>query len=206
MSDSPNQPPGMSVERLREIFDAYGASPNRWPADERTAAVLLLDDSEAARAAHAEALRLDIALDRFNAPPPPPDLAARLYRHGAKRLGFSQRIAAMLPGWLSGATRARLMPPAAFALTMVLGILVGLAIPRGADPGVSRGETAQVATLPAAPFEPDAPTEGGDEDSVSVLVLSELDSGLREEFDSTETNGADGGSNGNSPLDDIPLI
>ncbi|MHA1108922.1 MAG: hypothetical protein ACTSQV_07390 [Alphaproteobacteria bacterium] len=201
MSDSPDPRsgphPGMSVERLREIFDAYGASPNRWPADERTAAVLLLDSSGEARAAHAEALRLDITLDNLTAPPPPPDLAKRTYRVGIKRLGF-----ALLPGWPGGGTRARLMRPVAFALTMMLGIAVGLAIPRGADPG----EIVRIATLPAAPFESAAAVEDSEEDGAPVLIMSELDVGLRDEPESIETSGTDGGANGGAPLDDIPLI
>lgn len=208
MSD-PTTPDGaggaaeMTLERLRSILDAYGASPDRWPPEERTAAVLLLDRSEDARLAHAEAMHLDIALDHANAPGPAPDLVARLYRRGTARQGLSARIAAMLPGWLSGGTRAPWMRPAAFALTMALGIVIGLAIPRGGDPGADRPQTARPAVGVVAAFEPDTATDDGDEDGAAVLILLDLDSGSREDFDSGD---AEGSETETRPLDDIPLI
>ncbi len=193
----------MTLERLRAILDAYGAAPDRWPPEERTAAVLLLDRSEDARPAHAEAMHLDIALDHANAPGPAPELVARLHRRGIARQGLSARIAAMLPGWLSGGTRAPWTRPAAFALTMGLGIVIGLAIPRGGDPGADRPQTARLAVGAVTAFEPDAAAGDGDEDGVSVLILLDLDSGSQEDSDSGD---AEGTENENRPLDDIPLI
>ncbi len=100
--DHPHGPPEMSLERLRAILDSYGARPERWPAAERTAAVLLLDSSEQARRAHAEAMRLDIVLDHANAPPPPPELADRLHRRGASGRRILPSMADRLSGRFAG--------------------------------------------------------------------------------------------------------
>jgi hypothetical protein len=53
----------MELNRLKEVMDAYGAEPARWPADERAGAQALLRRSPEARALQDEARRLDRALD-----------------------------------------------------------------------------------------------------------------------------------------------
>jgi hypothetical protein len=71
----------MTIDRLREILDAYGAAPERWPAAERDAALALLAESAAARALVDAARRLDALLDRLPTPEPRADadeLAARI--------------------------------------------------------------------------------------------------------------------------------
>ena len=148
----------MPMERLRAILDAYGAAPVRWPAAERSRARALLDGSEDARLAHAEAMRLDVALNHLNPPPPPSALAERLYRHGAVRRGMAAMLGRARPGRQgTGPGSGVLLRPAAFALTMLMGVVIGLAIPRGADPGADAGSdrvgTSVVALLPGDPVD-----------------------------------------------------
>lgn len=203
----PRGPSGMSLERLRAILDAYGAAPERWPATERTAAVLLLDSSEDARRAHAEAMRLDIVLDHAKAPPPPPQLADRLHRHGASGHGILRSMAHLLsgPSAVAGGFSSRLVRPAAFALTAVLGIAIGLAIPDGV-PGPDRARTAAIAPRADRAAPAAIPLEGP-----SVLALSIVDGGLTRDIPAGEqpapgAGETNGGETDNGPLDDIPLI
>ncbi len=198
-SDRPHGPPGMSLERLRAILDAYGAGPERWPAAERTAAVLLLDSSAEARRAHAEAMRLDIVLDHANPPPAPPELANRLHRQGASGRGILRAMAHFLSGRFAGlrSFSNNLPRPAAFALTALVGIAIGLAIPRGEGPGRARTAAMAPAADRAAPAAPPS-------DELSLLALSIVDGGLNQDLPAAgETNGDE---TDNGPLDDIPLI
>ena len=67
----------MTQDRLRQLLDAYGASPERWPDDERGAAIVLLSESNAARGLRDEAARLDALLDLVPARQPSPQLIER---------------------------------------------------------------------------------------------------------------------------------
>ena len=58
----------MTPDRFATLIDAYGASPERWPASERQAALAYLRAAPAAQALVAEAARLDALLDRLEAP------------------------------------------------------------------------------------------------------------------------------------------
>jgi hypothetical protein len=53
----------MTLERLREILDAYGARPERWPAAERDSASALIAASTEAAKMRDGARRLDALLD-----------------------------------------------------------------------------------------------------------------------------------------------
>jgi hypothetical protein len=78
----------MTFERLTSLIDAYGAEPERWPADERAAGLLLLANSAEARAYAHEAAALDALLDRVPLRPTvtvdPAALAARIVRAPAR--------------------------------------------------------------------------------------------------------------------------
>jgi hypothetical protein len=65
----------MTPDRFATLIDAYGASPERWPASERQAALAYLRATPAAQALVAEAGRLDALLDRLEAPVVAIDLA-----------------------------------------------------------------------------------------------------------------------------------
>lgn len=69
---------GAALERLRDILDAWGGDPDRWPDAERTPALALLEGSAAARRLHAEARRLDAALDLLPAAEPSVGLEERI--------------------------------------------------------------------------------------------------------------------------------
>lgn len=58
----------MGMERFRELVEAYGAEPGRWPANERGAAeALLAGNAEAARL-RKQAATLDAMLDKASLP------------------------------------------------------------------------------------------------------------------------------------------
>jgi hypothetical protein len=58
-----DRPAMMTLQRLQELLDAYGANPEHWPANERPAAQALLERSDEARVLRNEAARLDALLD-----------------------------------------------------------------------------------------------------------------------------------------------
>ena len=53
----------MTIERLRQILDAFGADPARWPKAERDGALALLATSPEAQRLRDEARRLDALLN-----------------------------------------------------------------------------------------------------------------------------------------------
>src|SRR5262245_45222736 len=70
--------PNITLDRFRELLDAYGTRFERWPAAERGAARELLLSSPEARAAFDESARLDALLAEEAAPPLPPALELKL--------------------------------------------------------------------------------------------------------------------------------
>ncbi|TFH71498.1 hypothetical protein E3V39_13445 [Gammaproteobacteria bacterium LSUCC0112] len=58
----------ISLQRFEQLLDAYGASPQRWPAHERVAALQLLEQSPQAVQLMQHALWLDQQLDQLSAP------------------------------------------------------------------------------------------------------------------------------------------
>ena len=69
----------MTLDRLREIVEAYGAAAHRWPVAEREAALALVTGNSDARALVDEALTLDLMLDAAPAPAPAStELVARI--------------------------------------------------------------------------------------------------------------------------------
>ena len=204
----------MPMARLRAILDAYGAAPARWPAAERSRALALLDSSEEARFAHAEEMRLDVALNHLNPPPPPSALAERLYRHGAARRGVAAMLRRTRPGRQGAGWGSGVLPrPAAFALTLLMGVVIGLAIPRGPDPGADPGadagreriRTAVLAPLADDPvdgtlFEDGADGNGGEIQPDDILAFNGTAAFEQDLADSAVEDEETG------PLDDIPLI
>jgi hypothetical protein len=73
-----NRPSVTTLQRLQQLLDAYGANPERWPAEERVAALALLAHSTEARAQRDEAARLDALLDLVPVVHPSAELARRL--------------------------------------------------------------------------------------------------------------------------------
>lgn len=125
----------MRLDRLTSLIDAYGADPERWPADERAAALLLLAESAEARAYAEDAAALDALLDRVPLRPTvtvdPASLAARIARAPARpqprRRSFGER-------WGFGFGWANV---AALAAAGVVGFMVGWTDLTAVTPGTT---------------------------------------------------------------------
>ena len=119
----------ISLERFAAIVDAYGASPMRWPADERGAAEALLAFSADARALLDEARMLDGVLAAAPVEVPSDALVARLMAArprpatpvpaGKPRSIFRELISAI---WPYGSPA---IPAGALAASIMLGIALG---------------------------------------------------------------------------------
>lgn len=114
----------IDLQRLRELIDAYGAEPRRWPDTERSAALSLLDASPQARGWLAQARATDALLDGAHACPAPAALRERLLASTpSSRRDWRASIATLwseLGGWnLAG-------PALAAGLALGLGMGVGL--------------------------------------------------------------------------------
>ena len=68
----------MTLARLRELLDAYGADPERWPQEERDAACALLAQSVQAQRRHEASARLDAVLNLAPAHAASPALVERI--------------------------------------------------------------------------------------------------------------------------------
>lgn len=125
----------MAMDRFAAILDAYGAAPQRWPADERAAAESLLAASAQARALQAGAARLDDVLAGSRAPAPSaalrrailqaaPGAASRPVPAAGTLRGLWQSLAATFAGELGG-----LRPAAAMlGIALILGAMAGGAV------------------------------------------------------------------------------
>ncbi|MDR5838305.1 hypothetical protein [Caballeronia sp. LZ034LL] len=91
----------MTPDRFRYLTEAYGASPERWPAGERNAALALLADGNAdAHAALALARTLDGMLDAHAVARPAPALARRIIASAPPRPARAPWLNPRL--WFSG--------------------------------------------------------------------------------------------------------
>lgn len=68
----------MELERLRELIDAYGADPHRWPEGEREEAAVFAEGSPEAQRLQAEARRLDAVLAQAPDPALSPTLGTKI--------------------------------------------------------------------------------------------------------------------------------
>ncbi|ABS62575.1 conserved hypothetical protein [Parvibaculum lavamentivorans DS-1] len=120
----------ITLERLAGILDAYGASPSRWPADERAAVEGLLAASAEARALLAAASRFDTLLDMAPAEAPSEALVARLMAARPRALpqapapaparGFLRSLVDAV--WPYGSPA---LPAGTLAASIMLGIMLG---------------------------------------------------------------------------------
>ncbi|MDP6803907.1 MAG: hypothetical protein QF902_01060 [Rhodospirillales bacterium] len=164
----------LDFDRFQAILDAYGASPDRWPAEERAPASKLLARSADAKRIHAAAEHLDSVLD--SAVPPPLDAA------------FAERIRGLPPRKPEAASAIRrsgfaaLTRIAAVLLVGLVGVAIGLAIPRGSNDG--GGADLATPTAPASAFEAEIPVadlpvdgfaDAADADADGTLGLSLID-------------------------------
>ena len=113
----------MQLERFRELVDAYGGDPSRWPAAERGPAAGLLAGSPEARALLAEAGALDRLLDRTEPLSPPILDAERLIDRvtaSAQERPIVHSVGAMQPPG-----RGLWLRAASLAAAAVIGFMVG---------------------------------------------------------------------------------
>ncbi len=112
----------MPLSRLRDLLDAYGAEPAHWPVHERSLALDLIAETDAARALWHEAQALDAALDQWAPAAPNAALSVRIMAAlPVARASWRAQLAQFwsdLGGW-------RLAGPA-FAASLALGALLPL--------------------------------------------------------------------------------
>lgn len=118
----------MALDRIRALLEAYGATPERWPEEERAAAQDLLAESNEARILLREATSLDGALDVVEAPAPSEELMRRveelvylrpatLPQHSNAKPSLTHRLRAWRAAWR----------PAVLAASGALGLAIGVA-------------------------------------------------------------------------------
>lgn len=120
----------ITLERLAEIVGAYGASPPRWPGDERAAAEALLAASAEARALVADAARFDALLDMAPAEAPSEALVARLIAARPRALPAAPAPAprkTFLRGFVEAVWPygSPAFPAGALAASIMLGVTLG---------------------------------------------------------------------------------
>lgn len=113
----------MNNDRIRELLDAYGADPRRWPAREQAVFAEFFDPGGEAARWLAEARALDAVFDRYEVP----------------ALDVTTRVMAALPrpplerflSWLLPTDPRHAWRPAlAATLPLALGVAIGLADPQ----------------------------------------------------------------------------
>jgi len=115
----------MTETRLLEIIASYGAKPERWPEEERAAALLALESSTEARRAMRDEAGLDSLLGSYDAPPSTLALQTRIAAIPEQR---PARLADILRDfWPFGAIW---QPASGLALAAVIGVMVGIGLPQ----------------------------------------------------------------------------
>lgn len=116
----------MNIQRVRQIIEAYGAEPARWPAAERDQALAMVERTPELTRLREEAGHLDAALDAFAPAIAPPALRDRIL---ARTAGTSQRSPSALDRFLqwllAGTPRERILRP---VMASLLPLLVGFAL------------------------------------------------------------------------------
>jgi len=107
---------GMDLLRFRQIVEAYGGEPSRWPEAERESALALLEGSAEARAARDDAGRLDALLDRAPRQAPSAALIGAVMAARPRSGSRWRSLFVIVPGW---------QPVAVLMLAAVLGLGLG---------------------------------------------------------------------------------
>ena len=117
---------GLTVERVLDLIEAYGAESGAWPEGERGAAQAVIEaQPEAFAAALSDAQALDAALARETIPEPASDLAAAILKHAPT--ASATRASGL--GWLKGIVfpQGTRWPASAALASLAMGIAGGYA-------------------------------------------------------------------------------
>jgi hypothetical protein len=135
----------MTEARLLEIIAGHGSRPDRWPREERAAALALLDASPAAREALADATRLDVMLDRHPVPPVSLALQSRIAAIPERR---HETLAGVFRSfWPFGALWR---PAGGLAAAAIIGLMVGIGTPQDEGTQITQVPEAFAAVIAAA--------------------------------------------------------
>lgn len=107
----------LSIDRFHDLVAGYGADPDRWPANQRSAAIRSIADCEAARTAWRDAAALDADLDTLPGVDMSPELAEKV-------IAIAKTPERPTNDILSGAARHALPYAAAAAIALVIGLNV----------------------------------------------------------------------------------
>jgi hypothetical protein len=134
MSDPKSGVKTMTCERVLALIAAYGATPQRWPEDERAAAQAVIAAHAGAEDLLMSERTLDALLDRVESVPVPASLPARILagfdevaaRPSVRRLiaRISQFVWPNAPLW---------QPSAALAASLIAGVMLGIMSPLGGN-------------------------------------------------------------------------
>ncbi len=113
----------MTVERFETLLQSYGAVRAHWPAGDLAALDAELAKSPRARAAWAEAERLDALLRTPQAPAP----SAGLVRRIDNLVAPPRRRRGGVLGWLSRVLPRPVLRPALIVASGLLGLIIGIA-------------------------------------------------------------------------------
>jgi hypothetical protein len=125
----------MTMQRLSEIVDAYGAATHRWPAAERDVALALVASNAEARQLVDAASELDMMLDAAPAAEAAsPDLLARIMAARPRVVVAAAQRVAKAGFWKSLINDiwpygSPAFPAGALAASIVLGVSFGLSAP-----------------------------------------------------------------------------
>ena len=134
----------MTKERFRELLDAYGANPARWPEAEREAALAFIEASAEARALRDEAVAFDRLIDLADTTPATAQLEARILAT-LPPAGATSGIRAFLAGLIPG--HPVWVPASALALSLALGLAAGIFVPAIAGLGRAHDQDAALIAL-----------------------------------------------------------
>lgn len=176
-----------SADRVRQIVDAYGADPARWPQKDRAALNAGVDAAPELDPSLAHARQLDTLLDRLPAEKPSAGLIGRIMAAttGARAAGAPAAAARQgfsVIEWLSGLwpweppLRPSLRPIAALAFSALVGIaLASIVYWPTADHGDGPETTRELPLVQAGIRELAEDENAGESQSALVLVFDPAD-------------------------------
>lgn len=121
----------MNSARVKQLIDAYGASPEQWPADERAVAVTLLAGSSELQAAQQSAAQLDryLEIDKLAT-----DIDQAQTDALARKITAAAKLAPEKPSLLTSLVRFLAQPPYAIAFSILFTAAIVLYVTPSSQP------------------------------------------------------------------------